>query len=442
MIRKAILGLVALLGACQQTDKADAPAALSLRVEPQGAAAVQRIELPAAVLAASQRADRGDLRLIDGRGKQVPLALYTPGLPDTFAVTTLPAYPVARTASEAKNAAVSIDLAQPGQTVTISAQGQPVVANRSAVLFDTRSIVDPASSIELDAVLPAQTPVTFTLESSADLKNWEPLADKVLFAPEAGAKPLGNGAIDLGGASLAKRFVRVSWDSHPEMSVDKASVFTARTKPIPPLSVATKGAKLDDPHNLRFAAPFAASLAGVELSAAAADGVVPVRLYGRDAVEQPWAVLGAATLRPGKPARFDLSSTQAREYRIEADARSAGFSGAPALTLLLGRVDLIAAFNGQPPYRLTLGEAKAASAFFQATDLLEPGSDVAALPAAKLEALAPPVVALGKASDDGPLTPRKLALWGALLMATAVLALGAYRLMKANAAAAASPPTG
>jgi len=441
MIRKAILGLMALLGACQQAGKTDAPAPLSLTVEPQGEASVQRIELPAAALVAVQRADRGDLRLIDGRGKQVPLALDPPNNPDTFTATTLTPYPIARSASEAKGAAVSIDLAQPGQTVTISAEGLPLPASRAAVLLDTRELQDPAVSLELDANLPPQTPVTFTLEASEDLKSWEPLAEKVLFAPTASARPLGKSAIDLGGAALAKRFVRISWDDQPGLSVNAATVQTAKSKPAPLLAVATTGARLDDAHNLRFTAPFAAPLAGVELAAAPADGVVPVRLYGRDAAEQPWTVLGAATLRPGTPARIDLRSTQAREYRIEADARSAGFSAAPGITLLLDRVDLIAAFNGQPPYRLTLGEAKAAPAFFKAADLLEPGSDATRLPLAKLEASAAPVIALDAGAKDGPLAPRKLVLWAALLLATAVLALGAYRLMKANVVSA-NPPAG
>jgi hypothetical protein len=43
------------------------------------------------------------------------------------------------------------------------------------------------------------------------------------------------------------------------------------------------------------------------------------------------------------------------------------------------------------------------------------------------------MVQLGPTADDGPFTPKKLALWAALLAAVGVLAFAAVRLMKAPA---------
>ncbi|WP_174280459.1 DUF3999 family protein, partial [Sphingomonas bacterium] len=54
----------------------DTPADYTVRarVTPVGRASMQRIELPGPVLAALQRADGGDLRLFDAKGRRVPIA--------------------------------------------------------------------------------------------------------------------------------------------------------------------------------------------------------------------------------------------------------------------------------------------------------------------------------------------------------------------------------
>lgn len=433
MIRRIALAALTLLGACQQP-AAQPERSIDLAVAPQGTAAVQRVVLPAAAVIASRRADLGDLRLIDGRGKPVPIALHWPNAPEAVTRIALAAYPIADAANASGSGAVSINLAQPGQTVRIETVGADTAPRRPGVLLDTRAVKQPARALELNAGLPAQTPVTFTLARSTDLKTWSPLAEKVLYAPQAGAAPLGESAIALDGADLSGHFVKVSWDAQGGVSVTRAELLTADSRPAPQLIVATRSAALDDPHALHFAAPFTSPIAAVEVRAADADGVVPVTLHGRDAAERPWALLGAGTLRPGRPARIDLGGARMAEYRIEADARSAGFATPPDIRLLLAPVELIAAFNGQPPYRLTLADPADRTALFSPSELLEAGTTVPQLPAALLDQPAPPVVALGPGGSDGPFAPRKLILWGALLLGTAVLAFGAVRLMQASAA--------
>jgi hypothetical protein len=49
----------------------------------------------------------------------------------------------------------------------------------------------------------------------------------------------------------------------------------------------------------------------------------------------------------------------------------------------------------------------------------------------------PPVIDLAPSEPDGPFTPRKLTLWGALLLGVAVLAFAAIRLLRSNAQATA-----
>ncbi|HEX4848253.1 MAG TPA: DUF3999 family protein, partial [Novosphingobium sp.] len=274
----------------------------------------------------------------------------------------------------------------------------------------------------------------FTLESSGDLKNWEHLAEKVLFSPSAGQQPLGGAQMALAGSDLKQRYLRLSWQANAGVKLSGAFIDTARTAPPAALPLATKGARLDDAHNLRLAVATPAPLAGIELGGTKADGLLPLRLYGRDAGEQPWQALGAATLRgDGRPARFDLDSAAFRQYRIEADQRSAGFSQAPAVFLQLQPVTLIAAFNGEAPYRLAVGNAGAEGKYFAPADLTDAKTAPADLPLAKVTAAAAPVIDLAAGAADTPFTPRKLALWGALLLGTALLAFGAIRMLRANA---------
>ena len=440
MMRRIVLIALSLLAACQGEKQTDSRGPedfnFTAMVEPQGSAALQRIEVPAAMLVAIKREDMGDIRVFDGRGKALSIARLETAAPGTQQSVTVPLYPIAGTAAASGGPAVSITIAQPGQTVSVEAGGSAAGSDTAATLLDTRAILEPAIALVLDADLLAQMPVNFTLEASGDLKAWEPLGDKVLFSPGEGQAPLGGARIALPGVDLAKRYLRLSWKAAPGIAVRKAEVVTAKAAPPPRVSLATMGARLDDAHNLRLSAPSPAPLAAITLTATDADGVVPIKLYGREANERPWMPLSAATLRPGgKPALLELGGAHYAQYRIEADERSAGFSEVPKLQLEVEPLTLLTAFNGQPPFRLAAGNAMAEGKLFAPSDLAEPEVLAGELPMAKVEATPPPVIALDAGRADSPFTPGKLVLWGALLLGTAVLAFGAIRLLRANQSA-------
>jgi hypothetical protein len=439
-MRWTALIALSLLAACQG-EKAAEPAgpdgfAFSAAVEPHGSAALQRIEVPAAALVAIKRQDLGDIRVFDGRGKALPIARLGASAQGAARSHDVPTYPIAGTAAAPGGPAVSIAIAQPGQTVSVEANGSTSGADTAAALIDTRALEDPAVAVALDADLPAQTPVTFTLEASGDLKAWEWLGDKVLFSPGAGQAPLGSSQIALPGVDLHQRYLRLSWNAVPGVAVRDVSVLTAKTAPPRRSSLPASGARLDDPHNLRFSLPISAPLTAIRVTGTEADGMVPVKLYGREAVERPWILLSVATVRSGgKPAVLDFDGVRYAHYRIEADARSAGFSAVPQFALEVEPLTLLAAFNGQPPYRLAVGNAMAEGKLFAPGDLAEPKILDGVLPLAKVESAPSPVVALNAGADDSPFSPRKLVLWGALLLGTAVLAFGAVRLLRANQSA-------
>lgn len=433
MMRRIAPVVLALLAACSQPSGNENDFAFAAAVDPQANAMVHRIDLPAAALAAIKRDDLGDVRLLDARGKELPLARLD--LPGVTALTrhAVPLYPIAGGQGSESAGAVLLAVARPGQTILIESNAAATMTGMAAALLDSRALNEPAVGLQLELELPAQTPISITVEASRDLKTWDMLAEKVLFSPTAGVAPLGGARLALPGSDLEQRYLRLRWTAEAGVNLRGATVDTAKSVPAPAIALATRGAVLDDAHNLRLAVSTPIPLVGIELVGTKADGLIPVRLYGRDAQEQAWQPLAAATLRgDGRAARFDLPGSVFRQYKVEADKRSAGFSRPPEIKLLLQPMPLLTVFNGQPPYRLTAGNSQALAKYFAPADLAEPKLLQTDLPIARISTSAAPVIDLGAGPGDSPLAPRKLALWAALLLGTAVLAWGAVRLLRAG----------
>jgi hypothetical protein len=215
--------------------------------------------------------------------------------------------------------------------------------------------------------------------------------------------------------------------------VRAASVETAAAT-APAVEVETSAPVLESPHRLRFDLPPTAPVETIRLRQGAADGVLPVRLFGRANAEQPWALLSAATLRPGEAGAVLTGLSPAmRQFRIDADQRTGGWSSPPRLSLHFRPVTLIADFSGRSPFRLAVGQAAAEPAYLDAAALV-PGAaaSIADLPVARVDGGGQGIarVTLIAPDGDGPLAPRKLALWVALLIGTAVLGFAAWRLAK------------
>lgn len=440
MIRRLSIALLALtVAAC---DGAEAPDptrpdqfAARLAVEPAAGGTVQRVILPEQALVAIQRADLGDVRIYDGRGKPLSLALGG-GADEERRSVTLGAMTLrgAEASLTAPGAAIRIEDNGTARVVTIGGTAQADDA-LSASLIDTRAVSDPVVGIALDVALDDRRATTVRLSSSADLKTWEPLAERVLFSPAPGAPSLGGSVLALPGVSLKDRYLRADWDAESGASLRGVTVTTARTAPLPRAVVASHGLKLADEHHARFAVLFAAPLAALRLVQTGPDGVLPVEIYARTNAEQAWTMLAAATLRQDSAGTvIDLMQGPWREYQIVADRRSAGFSAAPKVELLLDRVELVAAFNAAPPYTLAVGAKAAAPRYLDIRELVpEALRKAGPLPVARVDVSGEKPAPIAVAPEpDSPFDLRKLALWGVLLLGTAILAFAAIRLARGN----------
>ncbi len=446
--RAALAGMLFVLAsACNRAPTADPskPEAFARQtsLQPAPGGRLQRVSLPAAMLAAVRRPDLGDIRVFDARGKVVPLALLETSRPrGPRRSVDLPVYPVIGSGDDLRNADLSVRIEGNGVTRAVVVDQSSASADQdlppAAALLDTRGVREPIDAISLRADLPAGRPITLTLLTSTNLKDWEPLAQKVLFRPVNRAAPLGGAEVMLNGARLRDRFVGISWGGADGVTLKGASAVIATVAAPERTGIPTQPLTLADPHQALFDVPPMGLLAAIRVTPLRADGVVPVRLFGRSVGKDRWTLLAAGTLQPDRgKSTLELVGAPMTSYRLEADRRTAGFSAAPRLELLFEPVDLLVALSGTAPYRLAVGQAKAAPNYLSLAEIAPQGDtlDLAKLPMATLAAASepPPIIALQPGEPDGALNPRKLLLWAALLLGTLVLAVAAFRLMRANA---------
>ncbi|MCZ8220865.1 MAG: DUF3999 family protein [Acidovorax sp.] len=463
VLATAALSLCA--GVAQAAD-ANSPAAYAIRI-PVALAAdapLQRVALPAEVLVRLQNPGYADVRLFNGAGQPVPMALAgVAAAPAPEASVVLPAYPIlgsATTAGSAPLEGLSLRIEErQGQRVvqidtpgTAGAQAAQVVRG---ALLDARGLQQPVARMALDADLPAGQPVTFQVQASQDLKTWRPLAETVLYRADAATTPaapgrLGAEQIDLHRTSLQGHYLRVTWGD-AAVTLRGATLVTAHSAvarervsarlAVPPLA---------QPRELVLALPFATPVAALTVRPSGSNVLIPVRVLGRNHREQPWSPLASAVVykmatggKEQASGPIELGGASVREVKIEADAKTPGFAAAPQVALQFEPVQLVFLASGQGPFTLAAGltgATGAASAFLPLASLV-PGyqpQQENSLPLAQVDVARADIT--GGSPAGGALVPaaavssgvslRSAVLWGVLVAGVAALALMAWLLLR------------
>lgn len=435
MVALALLALTLFAGSC-----GPGPAASPDR--PEGfhqtwrvtadAPQVRRVVLPPAALLAIRRADAGDIRIFDAGDRPLALALV-PASPGPAQVIRLTAVPFGVSGHDPMRGDVSVRVDRSGGAVSVTTgEGRPA-SDSHAVLLDTRRLTGPAHTLTLVADLPVQQPIAVTIAASTDLSHWAPLAEQTLFRVDRNAPLLGGGAIELGGQTLAGRYLRVSWSGASGAMVTGGDVTIRASDAPPPVSVPASGARLIDAHHLRFVMPPGLAPLALRVTMRGQDGVVPLTLRARRDVEAPWTTLALASLRQGGMGAMLALGPQAwREFSLEADPRTAGFSQAPGLAFDYPPLAVLAAFNGAGPYRLAVGNPAAPATFLNPADLAPgPGPWREARVAGQTT---PATLQLGDPQRGGPVATRVIVLWALLIGGVVVLLAAAAHLWRSAAA--------
>lgn len=436
-----------LLASCGSGSDADPAKASSYRatmsVEPAAGGGLQHLVLPAKALISLQRDDLADVRVFDGKGRALPLVPLDAGASAdvTRSSTPVAVFPIVGPAGSLQLSGVTlrIDAGNEARIIGIDGRIGRDEGDASAIvgtLLDTRAVREPVVAVDLDVAIPAGQPITFALERSADLKTWQPLAERVFFRSEGSTEVLGGPAIALPPVTLQGQYIRVTWTAASPLvapvGIRAARVSASRRARPQRVAVPTTAPERVDAHDLRFATAFAAPVVAVRLGDVDGASVIPVKAYGRNGREEPWSLLGAGVVRHGE-ALVELRGSRFGSYRIDADERTGGFERAPKLHLLFEPVGLAVQFDGVPPYTLAAGLASAPNTYLTMREVLPDGQqlDLAKLPEARIEGDdgKVPVIALAGDGNDR-LAPRTLILWLVLVLAVVVLGLAVFRLSR------------
>ncbi|MDH4417408.1 MAG: DUF3999 domain-containing protein [Acidovorax sp.] len=466
VLAAAALSLCA--GGVQAAADANSPAAYAIRI-PVALAAdapLQRVMLPAEVLVRLQSPGYADVRLFNGAGQPVPMALAgvaAASAPEES--VTLPAYPILGAASAGaaglEGLSLRIEERQGQRVVQIDTAGTAGPAATQTVrgaLLDARNVQLPVARMALDVDLPGGQPVTFQVHASKDLKQWQPLAETVLYRADAAAAPtapgrLGNEQIDLQRADLKGHYLRVTWGD-AAVTLRGATLATSSKPGLRERVSANMAVPLlgNNPRELVFALPFATPVAALAITPPGSNVLVPVRVLGRNHREQPWSPLASAVVykmtmggKEQASGPVELGGVSVREIKIEADPKTPGFAAAPALALQFEPAQLVFLASGQGPFTLAAGlsgASAAASAFLPLASLV-PGYQPALenqLPVA-LADVARADITGGKPADgalvpaaaaSGGISTRSAVLWGVLLAGVVALGLMAWLLLRQN----------
>ncbi|MCZ8171236.1 MAG: DUF3999 family protein [Brevundimonas sp.] len=429
-LRPLALAALALLAACGREPARD-PArpesyARQWTVTPAAGTAEQQLALPAEALPVLKTGDLADVRLFDATGRALPLACLKEAEERTE-VVPLTSWPVLATATP-REAGVALTIGPDKVARVVGLAGEPGQERQVALLVDTRQATRRALAVRMSVNLPLRQPVTVRASASNDLKTWEPLGEKTLFRTDAAGNQLEIAQIPLGGIVLKDRYLQITWDRAEGVTMVGAQLVAGLNDARPSLALGTLGAVLQQSRELRFTLPPGHSPDAVRIALSGNEGVLPVELYSRATAEQPWRPMLGATLRSGRDNRLPLDGAVGREFRLVADARTAGFATMPRLTLEYAEVVLLTRFSGQPPYRLAAGLATAPRSLLASADII-PGNPAEA-PRARVTAGPVPALDVAPERDVGPLGGRKAVLWLALLAGVGILVFAVLRLLR------------
>jgi hypothetical protein len=409
-------------------------------------AAYYSVTLPAAVYAASQRSDLGDVRVFNGAGEAMPYSLDAPREPARTAPTlrSVSWFPVPLASAGGNGAPFGVAITADGSLRATSAP--PSRAQHDVDLIDVGRASRPGWVGALLVHLRDENyQGRVSVESSDDLRHWQPTGDAQLLKVHYNGSILSQDRIELNGTHA--RYLRLRWlDGSPYVDSIDAEVHAG---------VPGQARRADAQREWHEDIVARAGLKGGEyfftmsgqypvdrlrLTLPQPDTVAPAVVYSRMGLDAPWREVSSAVLfrlhngsvEQDNPS-LELKPDTDRQWRVVVDTRNGGV-GSGNLTVAAGwhPATLTFAARGAAPFTLAVGSAAATSTALDRDELLAGASAVAAtvrlgdalLPVAQGASVVSPV------AGDPPV-PRRYLLWLALILAVASLGMLAWWLARA-----------
>lgn len=381
--------LLGTLSAATAASDAPTPSEFAWRASlsvPAGANAA-RITLPAEAMVRLQSRDARDIRVFNADGEAVAFSVVTPtgSTADQIAQTrrypALPLFTTARGMRPNKGSVqVQVDQATQGGSVWVrfgdsqgAAGGAPSAAAKRlpSALFDTREDKQTITALSLQADIPANTLVHFSLASSTDLAHWTPLAVKgPLFRFDGPGAPNNQVLALQHPLPLEGRYLRLSWEDQANVQVqDMAGHIAPSWTPPARVRAALPAGIPDGNSSLTWALDFAAPLAALHVRSARDNTLLPIRILGRDDAARPWRQLatgavyrvGAAGQENSNPA-VALSGASVRWLRVEASQGMALPVSDLQFALEFEPIQVVFLASGKAPFELVAGRARSTAA--------------------------------------------------------------------------------
>jgi hypothetical protein len=417
-----------------------------------GAQAFYRVDVPAPVYERIQRADLGDVRVLNADGAAVPFAFLPPppAARAEAALVDLPLFPlrVDDARRDLGDLALSVRRGAEGTSVDVRTRdGGSVQPQRLAgYLVDAGERKDAFAALRLTPAATSNVDVRVRVDGSDDLATWRTLASGApLLALEYRGQRLARDRVALSGAPA--RYLRITF-APPATVLELASARgeeAARAVEAPRQWRDAEGvADRDHPGDYTFDIGGVFPVDRVTVALPEINTVAPAQVLARadvrgDAREQDsWRLAGTTVFyrlrQDGAEAAnppLAIPPTPRRHWKVRIDAHAGGIGDKPP-RLSVGWLPhtLVFAARGSGPFVLAYGSAQATAAALPIGTLV-PGYDERTSPATF--GMATPGASATAAAADAlrkPVDVKRWLLWGALGFATLVLAWMAIRLSR------------
>lgn len=408
-------------------------------------AALQRVVLPAAVYGGVAHPDLRDLRVFNGAHEIVPYAFAPPAsIRDTTPRgAPLALFPLRLDAAHPAldDVTLRVRRAAGGTTLELATSGgrADAEARLAGYIADGSAGSSAWAALIVAADGTGAVDVRLRVEAGDDLATWRVVAaaaplirialegrvlqrDRIEFAPvraryfrvtrsDGGPMPVLSGIVGETGPAAA--MPHVEWrDVQGAPGQESAGVFV-------------------------YDAGFGLSVTRLDLDLAVANSVAPATVLARVSARDEWrAVTTGVFYRMGErpdalrnpPLRLDGAAY--RFWKVVPDAR-AGLPAAPILRLGWEPAEIVFAARGPGPFELAYGRRDAAAGALPLATLV-PGSDTGVAVLRRASAVLPVAAPLAgnRAALTSPVELKRVALWGALLAAAAVLVSFGWRLLR------------
>lgn len=404
-------------------------------------AAYYSVTLPAAVYAASQRADLGDVRIFNGAGESLPYSLNVPREPARTPPALRPVrwFPLRPAAARSSGLPPGVTIAGDGSLSATSAP--PARAQHDTDLIDIGRV--PQTS-RVSALLVHLRDDNYqgrvSVEASDDLRHWQPAGDAQLLKVSYNGSTLSQDRIELN--AMHARYLRLRWlDGAPYVDTLDLEMQAVAAEPAQRAErawregiVARAGLK---PGEYFFSTGGAYPVDRLRLNLPQPNTVAPAVIYSRTGLEAPWREVASAMLfrlhngavEQSNPS-LELTPDTDRQWRVVVDTRNGGL-GSGALTIAAGwrPASLTFVARGAAPFTLAVGNVVTASAAVSRNELMA-GASVVAATARLGDPLSAEQAASARAASRGTDAMRRYWLWAALLLAAGSLGAVAWRLAR------------